>query len=237
MEQLELNTNKRPDRLPTILPQEPMNLADTWIKEAEDLGVQRNTNAMTIASVNDQGCPSARIVLCKAFVPVPGYLVFYTNYQSRKAKELSENGNAAALFHWDGLGRQIRIEGKVLRSPTDESDAYFATRDWGSQLGAWGSDQSSPIQSREALVQQINERGKRLGISIETDTKELNTVNAPAIERPPHWGGFRLWARSVELWVEGGDRIHDRARWVRNLDAASEHDFVVSEWSSTRLQP
>jgi len=237
MEQPELNTNKRPDRLPTILPRDPMNLADAWIQEAEDLGVQRNANAMTIASVNNRGCPSARIVLCKAFVPDPGYLVFYTNYQSRKAKELSENSNAAALFHWDSLGRQIRIEGKILRSPTDESDAYFATRDWGSQLGAWGSDQSSPIQSRDALVHQINERAKGLGFKLETDAQEVSTETAPTIDRPPHWGGFRLWANSVELWVEGGDRIHDRARWVRNLNTSLEHGFVGSEWSSTRLQP
>jgi len=232
-----LNTYKRPDRLPTELPRDPMALADSWIKEAAELGVQRNTNAVTIASVNEQGYPSARIVLCKSFVPDPGYLVFYTNYHSRKAAELTSNDNAAALFHWDSLGRQIRIEGKIVRSPDDESDAYFATRDWGSQLGAWGSDQSSPIESRDALVQQIQARGRELGLSMQAGTQELTTDNPPKIDRPPHWGGFRLWATAVELWVEGNDRIHDRGAWSRNIDARSEQEFTMSEWTSTRIQP
>ena len=214
-----------------------MSLAESWIKEATELGIQRNNNAMTIVSVDAQGRPSARIVLCKAFVTDPGYLVFYTNYQSRKAQELTNNNNAAALFHWDGLGRQIRIEGKVVRSPAEESDAYFGTRDWGSQLGAWGSDQSTPIESRDALVEQIRSRGKEMGLSLQSGTQELATNDTPVIERPPHWGGFRLWASSVELWVEGADRIHDRGMWTRTLEAGSEQKIATSQWTSSRLQP
>lgn len=232
-----MNTYKRPDRLPAKLPRNPMALADSWLKEAAELGVQRNTNAMTIASVNEQGCPSARIVLCKAFVPDPGYLVFYTNYQSRKAKELAINANAAALFHWDDLGRQIRIEGKIVRSPDAESDAYFATRHWGSQLGAWGSDQSAPIESRDALARQIQARGTALGLPLQSATQELTTDDTPKIARPAHWGGFRLWASSVELWLEGNDRIHDRGAWMRTVESRSEQEFTLSEWTRTRLQP
>lgn len=232
-----MNTYKQPDRLPAELPRDPMALADDWLKEAAELGVQRNPNAMTLASVNAQGCPSARVVLCKAFVPEPGYLVFYTNYQSRKAEELTANSNAAALFHWDGLGRQIRIEGEIVRSPDAESDAYFATRDWGSQLGAWGSDQSRPTASRDALVQQIQARGQELGLSLQDGTQELTTDDTPKIDRPPYWGGFRLWATSVELWVEGADRVHDRGAWTRSIESRSEQEFTMSEWTSTRLQP
>ena len=232
-----MSTYKRPDRLPAALPSEPMALAHSWIKEAAELDVQRNPNAMTIVSVNEQGHPSARIVLCKAFIPDPGYLVFYTNYHSRKAKEMAANCHTAALFHWDSLGRQIRIEGEIVRSPNDESDAYFATRDWGSQLGAWGSDQSAPIASRDALVQQIHMRGKELGLPLRSGTQELTTDDTPTIDRPPHWGGYRLWATSVELWVEGGDRIHDRGVWTRNIESRAEHEVTLSDWTSTRIQP
>ncbi len=136
-----------------------MPLAESWIADASAQAVQRNPNAMTIVSVAENGKPSARIVLCKSFVADPGYLVFYTNYLSRKAAEFSANKYAAALFHWDALGRQIRIEGIISRSPEDESNVYFETRDWGSQLGAWGSDQSSSLESREALIKQIRNRG------------------------------------------------------------------------------
>ncbi len=150
--------------LPVKLPGDPMHWVDAWLKEAEAAAVQRNPASMTIVSVGDGGQPSARIVLCKQLVPDPGYIVFYTNYNSRKGRELSTNPKAAALFHWDALGRQIRIEGVVVRSPAGESDEYFAGRDWGSQLGAWGSDQSNSIDSKDALVAQIRERGLALGL-------------------------------------------------------------------------
>lgn len=214
-----------------------MTLAEAWITEAADLAVQRNTNAMTIVSVDHAGRPSARVILCKDFVADPGYLVFYTNYKSRKATELEANANAAALFHWDSLGRQIRIEGTVLRSPVEESDAYFASRDWGSQLGAWGSDQSAPIDSRKALVEQIQRRGQELGLSLGHETEPLSDEPFPTIARPPHWGGYRLWATMVELWVEGSDRIHDRGRWNRDIIKAADEGYSMTAWTSTRLQP
>ncbi|MGI9206119.1 MAG: pyridoxine/pyridoxamine 5'-phosphate oxidase [Woeseiaceae bacterium] len=228
---------ERTDRLPAELPLNPMPLASSWIKEASARAVQRNPDAMTIVSIADDGKPSARVVLCKDFVTDPGYLVFYTNYRSRKGTELLANKNAAALFHWDALGRQIRIEGTTTRSPEAESDAYFETRHWGSQLGAWGSDQSAPVESRDALVTQISNRGIELGLSLENGTQRILNENVPRIDRPPHWGGFRLWITSIELWVEGVDRIHDRGLWSRDILNADREPFRMTPWSSTRLQP
>jgi pyridoxamine 5'-phosphate oxidase len=163
--------------------------------------------------------------------------VFYTNYKSDKAREVAENPNVALVFHWDTLGRQIRIEGEALRSPHDESDAYFASRDWGSQLGAWGSDQSAPLESRAALIAQLSKRAMKLGLDVATNLKSVAVSDRPLIPRPPHWGGFRVWARRVELWVEGSDRIHDRARWERSLIRNPDHSFSTGVWSGTRLQP
>lgn len=214
-----------------------MHWADSWLKEAIATGVQRNPDAVTIASVGEAGQPSARVVLCKAFVPEPGYIVFYTNYNSRKARELDTNPKAAALFHWDALGRQVRLEGEVVRCPEADNDAYFASRPAGSQLGAWGSDQSEPVASKDALVNQIRERGAGLGLSFGAEGSEIENSPATPIPRPPHWGGYRLWVNAIELWIEGGDRIHDRARWTRDIVRASAHDFTVSPWSGTRLQP
>lgn len=224
-------------RLPSQLPDDPMHWADGWLKEAMTAGVQRNPNAMTVVSVGNDGQPSARVVLCKEFVPDPGYLVFHTNYRSRKSRELEADPKSAAVFHWDALGRQVRIEGMVVRSPEQESDDYFASRHWGSQLGAWGSDQSEPIDSKEALIRQVRERAESLGLALGDDTATLADGRAPVIARPPHWGGLRLWARNIELWIEGPDRIHDRGRWTREILRSSEHEFTVSPWRGTRLQP
>lgn len=225
------------DRLPDELPSDPMHWADAWLKEAMAAKNQPNPNSLTIASVGPDSQPSARVVLCKEFVPDPGYLVFYTNYRSQKSVELNANPNAAALMHWDDLGRQIRIEGTVVRSPEKESDAYFATRDWGSQLGAWGSDQSASIASHEVLVEQIRQRATDLGIELGADTQTLSNDDVPHIPRPPHWGGFRLWASAIELWIAGKSRIHDRARWQRDIVRLSEHTFSTTPWTGTRLQP
>ena len=214
-----------------------MHWVDAWLKEAEAAAIQRNPNAMTIVSVGDAGQPSARVVLCKQLVPDPGYLVFYTNYHSRKGRELSANPKAAALFHWDVLGRQIRIEGVAVRSPAAESDEYFSSRGWGSQLGAWGSDQSESIESKDALIAQIQARGSDLGLSFKSGTQELAERNPPHIDRPPHWGGFRLWATDVELWLEGADRIHDRGKWSREIIRTSDDRFTTTRWTSSRLQP
>lgn len=232
-----MSDSDKPTGLPADLPGDPMHWADAWLKEATAGAIQRNPNSMTIATVGADGQPAARVVLCKQFVPDPGYLVFYTNYRSRKGRELSANSKTAALFHWDALGRQVRIEGVVVRSPAKESDAYFAGRDWGSQLGAWGSDQSEPIASKGALVAQIQQRGSDLGLTLAKGTQDLVNDRIPSIGRPPHWGGFRLWVTDIELWLEGADRIHDRGKWSRQVVKVSDDNFEATAWESTRLQP
>ena len=224
-------------RLPKQLPDDPMHWAEAWLKEATRQSVQRNPNSMTFVTSGVDLQPSARVVLCKSFVADPGYLVCYTNYKSDKSRQIEENPNVALLFHWDALGRQIRIEGEAIRSPAAESDAYFATRDWGSQLGAWGSDQSAPLESRAALIAQVSKRAMQLGVNVAANLQSLVGKERALIERPPHWGGFRVWARRVELWVEGTDRIHDRARWERSLQRESDETFSTGPWSGTRLQP
>jgi pyridoxamine 5'-phosphate oxidase len=214
-----------------------MDWAAAWLDEATRQAVQRNPNSMTLATVGGDGVPSLRVVLCKAFVPDPGYLVFYTNYKSRKVTELRANPAVAVTFHWDALGRQVRIEGTAVFSPPDESDAYFASRDRGSQLGAWGSDQSAPLGSREALFQQLQDRARSLGLNVSDDMQSIESMDGSAIPRPEHWGGVRVWASAVELWIEGPDRIHDRARWRRTLAQRAGHEFAAGDWEGTRLQP
>lgn len=214
-----------------------MHWADAWLKEAMAAKVQTNPNSMTLSTVGEDSRPSSRVVLCKAFIPDPGYLVFYTNYRSMKSQQLATNPHAAALMHWDSLGRQIRIEGPVVRSPEAESDAYFASRDRGSQLGAWGSDQSEPIESHEALLQQIRQRAGELGLTLKAGNGTEPLADSPPIPRPAHWGGFRLWASNIELWIQGANRIHDRASWHRDLVQANEHSFTATPWVGTRLQP
>lgn len=223
--------------LPDPLPANPLVWANAWLERATADAVQRNPNSMTLATVAGNGQPSARIVLCKSLVVDPGFLVFYTNYQSRKMTEAFEHPDVAATFHWDALGRQVRIEGVAVRSPASESDAYFASRHWGSQIGAWGSDQSAPIASREALITQIATRARAIGVEVADDLQSLAGGKPAIVPRPKHWGGVRIWPQRVELWIEGGDRIHDRATWVRSLAPDSGHSFAVGEWSGTRLQP
>lgn len=214
-----------------------MAWANAWLAHATAQSVQRNPNSMTLATVDADGRPSARVVLCKSFVVDPGYVVFYTNYQSRKMMEAFAHPEVAATFHWDALGRQVRIEGLAVRSPSDESDAYFETRHWGSQIGAWGSDQSAPIASRKALIEQVAARARAIGVEVADDLQTLSGGKPSVVPRPRHWGGVRIWARRIELWIEGGDRIHERAAWMRSLTAATAHSFTVGAWTGTRLQP
>jgi len=224
-------------RLPTILPTDPMRWAKAWLDDAMEKRPQRNPNSMTAITLGADGRPCGRIVLCKEFVAEPGYVVFYTNYHSDKGRQLEQDGRIGLVFHWDAFGRQVRMEGDAVRSPAAESDAYFATRDWGSQLGAWGSDQSSPLESRAALIAQVGKRAMKLGVKAARNLKAIAAADRPAIPRPPHWGGYRVWPRRIELWIEGEDRIHDRARWERSLQRGAGDEFIVGAWSGTRLQP
>lgn len=183
---------------------------------------------MVLATVGDDGAPSARVVLCKRLAAEAGFVVFFTNYKSRKGRDLAAHPRAAAVFHWDALHRQVRIEGPVLRSPAPESDQYFASRAFESRIGAWASRQSEPLASRETLVDQVRKVTGKLG---------LESATEGAVPRPPHWGGLRLWIDNIELWSEGAGRIHDRARWQRTLTPNDEFTFSAGAWSGSRLNP
>jgi pyridoxamine 5'-phosphate oxidase len=222
--------------LPDPLPAEPLEVVSRWLAESWRLRQQPNPNSMVIATVGPDGQPSARVVLCKEIVPKPGYLVFFTNYLSRKGRQLAENPRAAAVMHWDAVHRQVRVEGPVVKSPDADSDAYFASRPWQSRLGAWASAQSEPIGSRQELQAAVVKTAQRFGTPVPDSASAQSDTNI-VVPRPPHWGGFRLWADSVELWVEGEGRIHDRARWTRKLTEASDGLIHAGPWTSTRLQP
>jgi pyridoxamine 5'-phosphate oxidase len=203
-------------------PEDPVRAAAQWLGEAEALG-RRNANAMALASADARGRPSVRMVLLKELAPL-GYAVFYTNYRSRKGAELLATGRAAGVLYWHELGRQVRFEGPVVRSPEAESDAYFATRPMASQINAWSSEQSAPLPDPAAL----EERAAKIA-----STKAA----AGRLSRPDSWGGFRLWLESLELWVEGRDRFHERVRYERRLEARDACTFEPGRWTWQRLQP
>jgi pyridoxamine 5'-phosphate oxidase len=167
-------------------------------------------NAMTLATANADGRPAARVVLLKDF-DARGF-VFYTNYQSRKGRELEANPRAALLFFWAELERQVRIDGTVERVGNEESDAYFASRPLASRIGAWASPQSAPISSKAWLLARAAEMGLRHGL-------------APA--RPPHWGGYRVRPLEIEFWQGRPSRLHDRLRYLHG----------ETGWSIARLAP
>lgn len=220
--------------LPDPLPAEPFGLVGAWLQEATGRAVQPNPNAMTLATVDPDGRPSARVVLCKGLDTAAGVVVFYTNYQSRKGEALAANAYAALVMHWDALDRQVRIEGPVVKSPGAESDAYFRTRRWESRLGAHASEQSRPIESRGALLERVALKAVELGL----DMTAIVDRGGEGLEipRPAHWGGYRVGAARVELWCGGVGRVHDRARWERSIEPQGE-GFRAGAWSSTRLQP
>ena len=222
------------EHLPDPLPAEPLELAASWLAEATRKEVQPNPNAMVLATADAAGQPSARVVLCKQIAPQPGFLTFYTNYRSRKGRDLHDNPRAAVVLHWDALHRQVRVQGLIAQMSAAESDAYFATRNWQSRLGAWASQQSEPIGSRAELLAKVAKTALRLALPVPDDEQQRDP--GLRIARPPHWGGYRLWAATVELWVEGSARIHDRARWERHLTARSD-GFDTGPWSVSRLQP
>ena len=222
--------------LPDPLPAEPLAVVAAWLAEAWARGQQPNPNSMVLATSTRDGRPSARVVLCKDIVPKPGFIVFYTNYLSSKGRQLKDNPRAAAVMHWDALHRQVRIEGQIVQTPAADSDAYFASRAWQSRVGAWASEQSEPIGSRAALLGAVTTAARRFGAPTPGSPGADDTMRV-TIPRPPQWGGYRLWADAVELWVEGEARIHDRARWTRSLSAARNGTFTPGTWSVTRLQP
>jgi pyridoxamine 5'-phosphate oxidase len=222
--------------LPETLPEQPLQLLARWLEEATRSRVQPNPNAMVLATADAHAMPSARVVLCKDLRPEPGYVTFFSNYDSRKGRELEANPRAAAVIHWDTLHRQARLEGRITRASAAASEAYFASRAWQSRLSAWASQQSEPIGSRAAMEQAIEAAAQRFGTPSPLQVDVAARDPGATIARPPHWGGYHLWVESLELWVEGAGRLHDRARWHRTLTATGS-GFEGGPWSATRLQP
>ena len=189
---------------------DPVRQFGAWFEEAAAAGM-RVPEAMALATATRDGRPSVRMVLLKGFGG-RGF-DFYSGYESRKGRELAENPRAALLFHWDALGRQVRVEGAVERLPAAESDAYFASRPRGNRLSALASRQSEVVAGREMLDQRVAELAAEL-----RDTEP---------ERPDWWGGYRLVPDSFELWQHRADRLHDRLRYRR----------AGTAWTIVRLSP
>jgi pyridoxamine 5'-phosphate oxidase len=177
---------------------DPFERFRAWFREAEQASVQV-PEAMTLATASPDGAPSARMVLLKG--SDENGFVFYTGYESRKAGELEENPRAALVIYWQRLGKQVRVEGSVERVSEAESAAYFASRPRGSQLAAWASQQSRPLESREELERRYAELERE--------------YEGRGIPLPPHWGGYRLRPDAIEFWEHRENRLHDRIRYTR----------------------
>lgn len=190
---------------------DPLAQFQKWFAEAVASNVPE-PEAMTLATSTPAGRPSARIVLLKD-CSARGF-VFFTNYTSRKSRELEQNNFASLVFWWAALERQVRVEGRVEKVSAAESDDYFRTRPRGSQLGAWASTQSRVAESREIIAARLREL-----------EKEYQNREVP---RPPHWGGYRLLPESIEFWQGRPDRLHDRLRYRKN---------EKNEWLIERLWP
>ena len=202
---------KMEDRDGIFAGQCPFSLARSWLAEAEATELN-DPNAIALSTVDASGLPNARIVLLKAIED--NAFVFYTNYTSAKGRELEQAKKAAFVMHWKSLGRQIRVRGHVTRQTDAVSDAYYQSRDLRSRLGAWASQQSQPLVSRDVLIKSVEDSAAEHG-----DTPP----------RPPHWGGYRVVPVEVEFWADGASRLHDRFKWLR----ASKTD----SWDIQRLNP
>jgi pyridoxamine 5'-phosphate oxidase len=187
----------------------PIDQLQRWLQEAHNAGVLE-PNAMCVSTVRD-GQPSSRIVLLRG-LDERG-LVFFTSYFSRKGQEIAQNPRAAALFYWPLLERQVRVEGDADQLPEDESDAYFASRPRGHQIGAWASEQSEPVESRDILDQRTVDYSERF--------------EGEEVPRPHSWGGFVIKPARFEFWQGRPNRMHDRLEFIRN----------GGTWSMRRLQP
>jgi pyridoxamine 5'-phosphate oxidase len=176
----------------------PFTLFDSWFTEARETELN-DSNAVALATADAQGRPAVRMVLLKGHGP-DGF-VFYTNQQSRKAADIAANPQAALLFHWKSLRRQVRIEGPLAIVTDAEADAYFASRHRDSQLGAWASDQSRPLDSRETFEARFDAMKARF--------------EGQDVPRPPHWGGYRLAPERIEFWQDRAHRLHERRLFTR----------------------
>ena len=191
---------------------EPLERLAAWFEEAVEAGVPE-PNAMALATATPDGVPSVRIVLLKGIDERGAQ--FFTNYESRKGRELDANPRAAATLYWQPQHRAARLEGVVERLSAEESDAYFASRPRGSRLGAWASRQGWVLASREALEAALADAESR--------------YPGDDVPRPAYWGGYRLVPTAIELWQGMPSRLHDRVHWVR--------DGIDGPWREERLSP
>lgn len=199
------------DRTGIFAGDDPFAIARRWLEEA-GATEPNDPNAIALATVDAEGLPNVRMVLLKEITAAA--FVFYTNYDSAKGQELAASGKAAFVMHWKSLRRQIRVRGSVMRDEGPGADAYYASRNLQSRLGAWASRQSQPLDSRGTLMAEV----ARI-----TVTKGTNPP------RPPFWGGFRIDPVEIEFWADGAFRLHDRFRWRRPTPEA--------EWQVLRLHP
>ena len=216
--------------LPEPLPADPMPLFQQWFSEAAARRAQPNPDAMVVATTASNGNPSARVVLCKRVDVAAGYVVFFTNFESRKGRELAARPRAAAVFHWDALHRQVRIEGPVVRSPDAESDQYFASRALDSRIAAWASEQSEPLASREDAAATRARVHRTLRHRAGLD--ERHSAAAAALGRSSAVGRH-------DRVVDGGCESRARSRGL-DAPAATRPTTIRSlggPWRSTRLNP
>lgn len=190
---------------------DPFAIARAWLAEAEPVE-PNDPNAIALATVDSEGMPNVRMVLLKEIEA--DAFVFYTNYESRKGREIAASGKAAFVLHWKSLRRQIRVRGVTEREEGPQADAYYASRSLKSRLGAWASRQSEPLSSRAALMAEV---------------AKVTIEQGPIPRRPPFWGGIRIRPTEIEFWADGQFRLHDRFRWSRNDNDAP--------WEIARLNP
>ncbi len=194
---------------------DPRELLGAWLDDARLRSRMENWNVLHLATADAQGVPSLRPVLMKHYDPRTGHLRFFTNTQSRKGRDIARRPRVAALFHWDALQRQVRLEGDAAPCAPEVSDAYFATRDRESQLGAWASRQSEPLADPADLLARVVERGFEFA--------------GRAVPRPPFWGGFDIDLQVLEFWQGQPARLHDRVHFTRTAGN--------NAWSWTMLNP
>lgn len=199
------------DRSGIFAGDDPFAIARAWLAEAEPVE-PNDPNAIALATVDSAGMPNVRMVLLKEIEA--DAFVFYTNYESRKGREIEASGKAAFVLHWKSLRRQIRVRGVTEREEGPQADAYYASRSLKSRLGAWASRQSEPLSSRAALMAEV---------------AKVTVEQGPIPRRPPFWGGIRIRPTEIEFWADGQFRLHDRFRWSRNDNDAP--------WEIARLNP
>lgn len=199
------------DRTGIFAGDDPFRLASDWLAEAE-LTEPNDPNAIALATVDASGMPNARMVLLKDIETQS--FVFYTNYESSKGQEIAAAGKVAFVLHWKSLRRQIRVRGVTEREEGAQADAYYASRSLKSRLGAWASQQSAPLSSRAALVAEVAKVTVKHGVNP---------------DRPPFWGGVRIFPLELEFWADGDFRLHDRFQWRRNT--------LQAPWIVSRLNP